>query len=487
MNKLTIIVAALIVFPVASAGAQVAQVIAPPPTTQPATQPAYTPTHTQPDNGPYTIRMTVHPVAESRPALQNKLLPSLRDTKNGNAVTLYYIAVDMLSKNVSDQIRDTWDAWGEVPLDHLDIEAARAGTKTTSLKYVRLGARRAQCQWDYPLEEGFALLLPSLNKHRTIAYSLALDTRIAIAEKRYDDAIINTQTGLSFARHIASGPTLIEDLVGIAVATISLNQVDLLIQQPDAPNLYWALTDLPRPFISLRDAMKLESDMLYISYPLLDKLAHGEANTLTAEHIRYELQQMTDDIDYWIDGKSFAPLMFGISLIQYTHAKHWLAERGYTAVQIERMPVAQAVCLYMLTEYEEARDDMFKWFALPYWQARDGLSEAAKKIDAPSSRGNPFMRLLSAMSRAKFLEVKLDCRIQMMRCVEAIRLHAAATGSLPDALGDITLVPLPTNPITGKPFQYTRDGDNFTLEADLLDGMRPSDGMRYIVTIKPNS
>ena len=53
----------------------------------------------------------------------------------------------------------------------------------------------------------------------------------------------------------------------------------------------------------------------------------------------------------------------------------------------------------------------------------------------------------------------LDRRVAALRVVEAIRLYAAShDGKLPEDLNQVTEVPVPDDPATGKPFEYRRDG-----------------------------
>jgi hypothetical protein len=60
--------------------------------------------------------------------------------------------------------------------------------------------------------------------------------------------------------------------------------------------------------------------------------------------------------------------------------------------------------------------------------------------------------------------VRLEQRIAMLRAVEAIRLDAATNGGkLPASLGDLS-VPVPADPVSGKPFAYKLDGMTAVLE-----------------------
>ena len=57
------------------------------------------------------------------------------------------------------------------------------------------------------------------------------------------------------------------------------------------------------------------------------------------------------------------------------------------------------------------------------------------------------------------METRLERRIGLLRLVEALRIHAAAhAGKLPEALSQVTEVPIPDDPATGHPFEYRRDG-----------------------------
>src|SRR5262249_25462121 len=115
--------------------------------------------------------------------------------------------------------------------------------------------------------EGYGLLLPDVQSMRNIGTLLAVRARLEIAEGRYERAIYTLQTGLALARHVGDGVILIQDLVGMALAQQMIAQVEELIQQPGAPNLYWALTDLPRPFFDLRKALQGEKLALYATLP----------------------------------------------------------------------------------------------------------------------------------------------------------------------------------------------------------------------------
>ena len=68
-------------------------------------------------------------------------------------------------------------------------------------------------------------------------------------------------------------------------------------------------------------------------------------------------------------------------------------------------------------------------------------------------------------------QVRVQRDIDALRVVEAIRMHAAQTGSLPATLDEIKVVPVPVNPATSKPFSYQLKAGTATLDLPRSDGI----------------
>ena len=85
---------------------------------------------------------------------------------------------------------------------------------------------------------------------------LVMRTRLEIAEGRIDSAIHWLQTGLALGRHVGQhASTLIQSLISAAITTQMAVPLEDLIQAPGAPNLYWAVANLPRPFLDIGSAL----------------------------------------------------------------------------------------------------------------------------------------------------------------------------------------------------------------------------------------
>lgn len=437
------------------------------------------------------IRLTVRPAAEPRPALKYLLLPELLDRKPGNAATLYFMAMHQSSdKSLSKYNEKVWLWLGKSAKELPRQEAQQMlDAYRTALRQVELAARRDRCDFDLPLSEGYNMPLPSLSKLRHLAKVLAIRISLEIADGEIDNAIHDLQTGFAMARHLGEGVTLIEDLVGIAIAAVMSERVQEVMQAKDAPNLYWALASLPRPMIDIRKAMKYESSWLYLAYPKL-------RNVASAKLTREQWKVLPDELEKlmaYVRGESQIGggerLMWTVYAVKlYPEAKRYLLDQGRTQQEVQAMPVAQAIAIFTLEQYDYWRDELFKWSNLPYWQVREGMDKANRRFEnwaRTKGRMTPAAVLLPSLGRAYFIQARLDRQIASLQTIEAVRMYAADhDGKLPAALKDITEAPAPIDPVLGKPFGYKVEGNTFILEASAPAGMPAKEGRRYIVTLK---
>ncbi len=156
------------------------------------------------------------------------------------------------------------------------------------------------------------------------------------------------------------------------------------------------------------------------------------------------------------------------------------------------MPHVQVVFLFSLAEYDRLFDEMLKWQGVPYWQARAGLEKAEQGLKQERVKEGELERLplaglfLPAVQKVFFATTRIDRKIAALRCIEAIRLYAAGhDGKLPGALGEITEVPIPIDPVTGKEFEYRVEEGKAVLAAPPPAGEKPSSGnyLKYELTL----
>jgi len=252
--------------------------------------------------------------------------------------------------------------------------------------------------------------------------------------------------------------------------------------QPD--NLYWALSTLPSPLVDMQKAIELESYGLELSYPELgnylgdglrlfgsDEQTHPELWKIPpSRRSPVEWKQLYHaivvDVLKLVANDDFNPEEISEEAYKkncqrmFPVVKKYFRDRGMAANQIESMSVHQAALLYMLHSFHDQVDDMAKYYGLPYPQAIVGLDavtkhyqEATKNIPREFNLGDHL--LVSAIRAVKMSETRLDRKIAVLRIFEALRIYGAShAGKLPEHLSDITEVPIPLDPVTGKPFDY---------------------------------
>jgi hypothetical protein len=449
------------------------------------------------------VRITFHPAAPAGPALRYHLLPQLHEMAPGNAAERYKQAVAELKK-VSDATgaEGEIDSWLELPPD--DLPRARVRKVLEQYKEVfRLadGAARSEyCDWGIAerlRKFGIGASIAEVQDMRKLARLLALRARLDILEGHTERAVRDLQTGFAAARHAGEAPVLIGSLVGMALTAVTARELDLFLSQPNAPNLYWALTDLPRPFVDLRKALEGERVGAYGTFPGLLEAAQGpDAPPMTPEQVRKSVEVLGNEFGVGKDYPSRAAVSL---LIRAKHgaAKEALVAAGYDRARVERMPHIEVALLHSLRQYDGFLHEIYKWRTFPYPEARKGLNqadqmfrEARGKVLSPAS-DVPALPLavlfLPAVQKVFAAQARTDRRLAALRCVEAIRLYAAAHGGkLPARLEDIKEVPVPADPYLGKPFAYrVRDGVA-TLEGPPPDGERATDRntLKYELTVE---
>jgi hypothetical protein len=243
--------------------------------------------------------LSISPQSAPTPALKYRLLPGEWELKDGNAVPIYLRLTHEQNDASRKYFTDTPKRWNALPLDKIPLEEARKFLHDHQymLRQLEVGARRRTAEWDYTLDEPnpLGLLLPDAHPMRSYVPMLILQARVALAEGDFSAAAHHLETGFAFSRHVAEGPTLIHSLIGFAIASEFAGATAEFIERPDAPNLYWALTALPRPLIGLRTGLAFEYQTLEKQFPELgdlDRERTPEQWDSLLRHIRTELREL---------------------------------------------------------------------------------------------------------------------------------------------------------------------------------------------------
>ena len=228
-----------------------------------------------PTDGKWVVRFEVDATPTPRPALKYTLLPEVRDRKQGNQIPAFYKCfMEQNTLFFSQNAENDRERWSNDPLSKLVGEPGLVGYGGSAVRQARHAARLTVVDWQIQTqfrEDGIGLLLPDVQQLRRLGQVLKVRMRGEVARGEYDAAIRTAQTLFTLARSFEDHPTLIGQLVGIAIAGITLDALEELPQQPGAPNLFWALADLPDPFMSIRNGAEGERAWLPKEFDALRK------------------------------------------------------------------------------------------------------------------------------------------------------------------------------------------------------------------------
>jgi hypothetical protein len=444
-----------------------------------------------PPEGPRHIRLAPQATAKQVGVSRYRLLPDPRDITRGNAAPLWRLAGDAFHEVKRKITNQEWDWSGQTPLKILPRQEVHdlLAQYAAPLRLARQAALREHCDWENPpitfQSVRDYMPLSHLQRSRELANLLCIQYRLHLVEGRFEDAAETLQTGFALAHHLCQGDTLIDILVGIAIDAIMFARVEEWLQTPDSPNLYWALTALPAPRANLRRCLEQEMNSLYRSFPDLRRL-HRE--TLTAREadrlineIIHSVNKMLGDAPKGADDfkKQIAAIRAGA---KYEQARKHLLGRGRPAKEIDVMPKSQIILLWYVDQYDRVWDKVFEALTVPTWQALPLMEAAMQEF---RSSDNVFLHLLlTATEKTWIASVRFEIQLAGLRCAEALRLYVAKhEGKPPAKWSDITEVPLPIDPLTGKGFDdfYQVVGGRGILEIPPPPppGMPASLGRRY--------
>lgn len=436
------------------------------------------------------VRLAVSPMAAPQPALKYLLLPEVAELKAGNPVQ-WYVRCFMEQRNFfySKEAVAQRSRYRSMQLAELPAQELR-GYGGSALNQADWGARLDTPDWqviDRVQAEGTDLRLPEVDAMRLLGTGLQVRFRGEVARRDFDAAVGTAKTMFALARHLGEHPTTAANRTGLAIAQMALDTLEEMVQQPGCPNLYWALTDLPCPLVEIRKGVQGDRVLAAAELrPLRDDAP------MTAEQIEELVGRLSGRLGYAREQAGRPPRSFRAALKARVENMPQLGDiRGrllagvkaestldkLSAFQIVAFPAEQVILLDEKREYELRRDEEAKLLALPVWQA-DALSGTA--------RGGLFAEFLPRVADARREQARVEQRVSLLRCVEALRLHAADHGgTLPATLADVS-VPLPTDPFTGKPFEYRLNGVTAHLRGAAPKGEEktPAFAARYEITVR---
>ncbi len=433
------------------------------------------------------IQFAVRPMPAPKPALRYQLLPELRELNPGNPAQnylkcfmeqrLFFFGKESSAERANYQSMPL----AELPVDKLHNYGGGA------LRQADWAARLDALDWQV-LERlqngGKDAMVDELGPLQVLAAAIQVRFRAAVAARNFDNAIHHAKTMFALARHLGEHSTEVADLIGLWTGRLALGTLEEMIQQPGCPNLFWALTDLPAPLVDLRKGAQGDRTIVAADLSSL----HDDTPMTDAE--------IAEFVSHWSGMMGFAREKAGqpprnlrgrleqraSDPARVRAARVRLVEAGYAPDLVKSFPPTQVILVDEKRDYEIERDERMKLLSLPLWQIDSLMHE---QEHAPGG-DRLFADLLPHTIALRCSQGRLEQQIALLRHVEALRLFAAGhDGKLPTTLSAIA-VPLPLDPVTGKPFEYHVDGTTAHIRGGSLQVEKngPESNLHYAVTLK---
>lgn len=400
------------------------------------------------------------PNAPAQPALKYQFMyDDLGDRLPGNAAILYLDSVLLLgpSREAIDRADEAYAIDKEqfaTLADSLELPSV--------MKELELAGRRTECDWQPPYrEQGADTLLPHLEPMtRGIARLLWLRALRQTDEGNLDEAIKTIRLGYEMSDKMGREGILVSGLCALSVDSLMDDAVIHLMNHPNSPNLYWALSELPSRRTVFRRSLDGERQWALTSIPDLARVKAGEQLS-GADEWRAIFANVERIINLGNDGEKFhvPDPVKGASAETLKRARdNYAAAHKLTAAQAAEVEPISVLGEYYYRQFEIAYDAWYKLRGLPY----PALLVKAKEFDAWAKKqkseqpSNILVQTSPDMSMVVSKFAQYDRRLAALIAVEALRSYAAANnGKLPEHLEDVTETPIPPNPMTGLPFQYS--------------------------------
>lgn len=447
-------------------------------------QPAQTPSK---KDGTEVRELILTPRAIEHPLMKYRLLPAEYELQDGNAAPIL-LRLPWEQNHYFMEVVPNFDDYLALPL--YDPKVLETGDVFISRFYeeLRRAAYRRTADWEYPIGEGPLLnvLLPDAQGGRLIVgRGLCVWIRYHIAQGKVDEALEGVRVGLANSRHYARTPFIICQLICTANTKVLIQRLEELISRPECPNLHWALTALPQPFVDLRPSIELEQRFLHSMVPELDQLDQRRTEPEWRALLINVVEQFQDAGQFKMTEQERQDLF------------KRLAERGRIELvdqveggetRIQEMSDAEVGLRWFFGKHVEQSQETSALMSLEPSVAIPRLAVLQKQL--AEFRTELGINSLFVIEKPLTIYVNahgIQRQFDALRIVEAIRAFAAANGgTLPSALDEIKEVPVPLDSFTGKPFDYSVTNEVATLSAQGIEiEGRVAAGIQYRLSVRP--
>lgn len=411
------------------------------------------------------------------PMLRYRFWPAPEKRRSENPSVLVNRAVLLVANRTEEakqQFADKYEQWKDMPLDELPKEEMHSWLGNYASALGELSRAELLMTIDYDLQldrltanEMIQTLLPEFQEMRQLARLLQLRARLAVAEQRWDDAVQDLRVGFRLAEVAAhSTDFLIGRLVGFAIGGVMMEVIEEAIQQPDCPNLYWALSAMPTDrLFETKSSLEFESVLMARLFDAGEPLPDEPIGATAArEKLKRMVKEVNDTlVSAQVGAGNGAPgqLLAGAYVVAMTEpCRELLSETEQWSGRMDELSSAEAVLRATLLKFARVRDRWVAWSTLPdeLWDEYEVERRAAFGVDR--SEQDVLIQLASmlmpAVEAARTAGLRGEQQHHLLTTIEAIRMHAAESGELPKSLDKLRPVPAWQDAIAAEPFSYQR-------------------------------
>lgn len=425
----------------------------------------------EPPAVPPPVELLLEGRAIESPALKYRLYPEESERHDGNAAPiLLRLPWDQL--HWMSKVVPTLPEWEKRELNAPEWANFDKNYVFPDRFYeeIKRAAYRREAHWEYPIYETLFPHLILLNDvqglRNFLKYGLTARIRYHLSRGELDQAREGILMGIANAKHVAQTPFYITQQVAVSLHLGMLDVTREMISQPNSPNLYWAISNLPDSLIEFDQATRLQ--MFEMAFPAvrdLDRPRSSEewkemASQLVSYLIEFEYLKSADkSVDETLKRTYFT-----------VYAKAARADlttcHGIPAEKVAAMSDEEAGLRWYTQLHMNLDQKTSAICILPPREARHAyrqlLVEAQAFHDATGANFWPHISPVEAYVSAW----SLKRRVASLRVVEAVR-HYMGThdGKLPASLDDIQDLTIPVDPLTDQPFQWQVEGETATLKA----------------------
>lgn len=428
----------------------------------------------EPPAVPLPVELLLEGRAIESPALKYRLYPEDIDRHDGNAAPIL-LRLPWDQGHWMNKVAPTLPEWEQRPLTAPEWTTFEKDYIFPDRFYLEIkrAAYRRDAQWEYPIHETsfpHLILLNDVQGLRSfLGHGLTARVRYHLSRGELDLAREGILVGISNAKHVAQTPFYITQQVAVSFHNSMLKLTREMITQPNSPNLYWAISNLPESLIEFDQATRLQ--MFEMAFPAIRDMDRSRtpeewkemAHQLVTFLIEFEYLKSADKSVDEILKRSY------FTVYSKTARADLTARQGIPAEKVAAMSDEEAGLRWYTQLHLNLDQKTSVIWTLPPREARHAyrrlLVEAQAMQEATGIRFWPHMSPVEAYVSAWLLKR----RVASLRIVEAVR-HYMGThdGKLPASLDDIQDLTIPLDPLTDLPFQWQLEGETATLKAPPL-------------------